>query len=172
MNVQTLIDHLNRHASDDGCTGVQEESCFRAFPDDPSRLCSQCLAQETAKAIASMMADIDEADHLRERLTDLLRRTAIALKGPEPPLVMHDWSDLPEVATRKFWYDAPEAAKAEAWVKDHATPTGEPCTWQTSYQGAIGGVLTYSFTPTSIGTVHKVRCTCGAEMDVTDYEAW
>lgn len=38
--------------------------------------------------------------------------------------------------------------------------------------GAIGGSLTYNFTPTSIGTVVMVSCACGHEMDLTDYGEW
>lgn len=39
------------------------------------------------------------------------------------------------------------------------------------YTGAVGGNLTFSFTPTSIGTVVKVRdSVTGAEIDVTDYD--
>lgn len=33
--------------------------------------------------------------------------------------------------------------------------------------GAIGGRLTYSFTPTSIGTIATVKCACGYEIDCT-----
>jgi hypothetical protein len=39
------------------------------------------------------------------------------------------------------------------------------------YGGAIGGHITYSFTPTSIGTVVKIHC-IGEELDVTEYETW
>ena len=39
--------------------------------------------------------------------------------------------------------------------------------------GAIGGRFTYSFSPTSIGTVVKVSdCITGKELDVTDYQDW
>lgn len=38
-----------------------------------------------------------------------------------------------------------------------------------TYTGAIGGRLTYSFTPTGLGTVVKVKCACGEEIDLTDY---
>lgn len=39
-------------------------------------------------------------------------------------------------------------------------------------QGAIGGRLTFSVTPTNIGWVVKVRCACEAEVDLTDYDSW
>lgn len=41
------------------------------------------------------------------------------------------------------------------------------------YYGAIGGELTYSFTPTSLGTVEKVfHSGTKQELDVTDYDSW
>jgi hypothetical protein len=44
------------------------------------------------------------------------------------------------------------------------------------YTGAIGGGLTYQFTPTSLGTVTKVIWNCGSPyeqvLDVTDYDCW
>lgn len=39
------------------------------------------------------------------------------------------------------------------------------------YSGAIGGAVSYIFTPTSIGFVVKVRC-YGKELDITDYSDW
>lgn len=40
------------------------------------------------------------------------------------------------------------------------------------YSGAIGGGLTYSFTPTGLGTIIKVKHSSGAELDLTFYEGW
>jgi hypothetical protein len=37
-------------------------------------------------------------------------------------------------------------------------------------EGASGGRLTFSFTPTNLGTVTKVTCACGEELDLTDYD--
>ena len=39
-----------------------------------------------------------------------------------------------------------------------------------TYEGAIGGKLTYSFTPTSVLQIIKIECVCGAGIDLTDYE--
>jgi hypothetical protein len=45
-----------------------------------------------------------------------------------------------------------------------------PCT---PYYGAIGGHLTYSFTPTSIGTIVVVENNVTKEkIDLTDYDLW
>ena len=41
------------------------------------------------------------------------------------------------------------------------------------YYGAIGGALTYSFTPTSIGTVTTVtHGATGEVLNLTDYDNW
>lgn len=41
-----------------------------------------------------------------------------------------------------------------------------------SNSGSIGGAITYSFTPTGLGVVVKVKCACGEEKDLTNYEEW
>lgn len=41
------------------------------------------------------------------------------------------------------------------------------------YAGAIGGRITYSFTPTSLGVVIKARdFFTKKEIDLTDYDSW
>lgn len=39
-------------------------------------------------------------------------------------------------------------------------------------EGSIGGKYTYSFTPTTLGTVDKITCACGKSCDVSNYELW
>lgn len=41
-----------------------------------------------------------------------------------------------------------------------------------SKSGAIGGRLTYAFTPTSLGVITVIKCACGAEVNVTDFDSW
>ena len=41
-----------------------------------------------------------------------------------------------------------------------------------TYAGAIGGRLSYVFTPTGLGTCVTVKCICGEELDLTDSENW
>lgn len=38
--------------------------------------------------------------------------------------------------------------------------------------GAIGGHITYSFTPTGLGTIAAIYCACGGKEDLTDFSAW
>ncbi len=51
-------------------------------------------------------------------------------------------------------------------ILDHSRMPGVNMT------GAIGGQYTYLFTPTSIGVVVRVKCACGAEIDLSNYEDW
>jgi hypothetical protein len=46
----------------------------------------------------ALREDSDDADTVRQRLADLLSRTADALKGAPAPLHLHSWHDLPEIA--------------------------------------------------------------------------
>jgi hypothetical protein len=39
------------------------------------------------------------------------------------------------------------------------------------YFGAIGGEVTFCFSPTGIGTIMIAKC-AGKEFDLTDYESW
>lgn len=65
-----------------------------------------------------------------------------------------------------FTLDKDECKKLNEWL-DALTPD------KNAYDGAIGGRLTYSFTPTSIGTIVKVKDNMsGSEIDLTDYESW
>lgn len=48
--------------------------------------------------VAELEAGRDGGDALRECMADILKRTAVALRGPEPPLTAWPWHDLPERA--------------------------------------------------------------------------
>lgn len=55
-------------------------------------------AEAAADEIARLSAEVAELDALRDKLADILSRTAVALRGPEPPLTRWSWHDLPERA--------------------------------------------------------------------------
>jgi len=41
------------------------------------------------------------------------------------------------------------------------------------YKGAIGGHISYEFTPTSIGDAVIMECSvCGVRENITDYDSW
>jgi len=37
---------------------------------------------------------------------------------------------------------------------------------------AIGGRLTYCYTPTGLGVITVVKCACGEKIDLTEYSLW
>lgn len=57
-----------------------------------------------------------------------------------------------------------QSERIEEWTHSHECHIVE--------EGAIGGKITYQFTPNAIGTTEKAVCACGAELDVTDYDSW
>jgi len=57
-----------------------------------------------------------------------------------------------------------QQAKLKAWVKEHE------CSIRGKRQGAIGGALTYRFTPTSINEIFTISCACGNEQYIDDGE--
>ena len=57
-------------------------------------------------------AENKELHALNETLADLLRRTMLAIRGPEPELTHWDWSDMPERAAAEV--TSRKAAQAEA----------------------------------------------------------
>jgi hypothetical protein len=59
-----------------------------------------------------------------------------------------------------FTLDDHDIADIKKWDQSHKCKfRNQNGTWK--YGGAIGGRLTYYFTPTSIGDVCEVKCACG-----------
>ena len=90
-----------------------------------------------------------------------------------------------------FQLDRSELLKLDGWLKKDIYPrvverqlqcpklakliTEDPRGHKVPYTGAIGGGLTYSFTPPSLGTVVKVTWNDGVlneTIDLTDYNLW
>jgi hypothetical protein len=66
------------------------------------------------------------------------------------------------------WWESIQK-KAISENKDRA----DPCFPDSVYYGAMGGGLSYSFTPTSLGTILVVKeAVSGEELNVTDALGW
>lgn len=71
--------------------------------------------------------------------------------------------------SRGFGLSKEEQIKFNKWIQKH----NKKCKYSDSMKtGAIGGRLTYMFTPTSLGVITKVKCACGEEIDLTDTDLW
>lgn len=68
---------------------------------------------------------------------------------------------------KQFHLSTEETLEYLNWKDNHDCPFADPMK-----QGAIGGRMTFSFTPTSLGLIAKVKCACGAELDLTHSEDW
>jgi len=67
-----------------------------------------------------------------------------------------------------------QVAQVREWENNHHCKlrTDEHGIKNEIYVGAIGGSLTYCFTPNGIGTAEGVKCACGEKLDLTDYDLW
>lgn len=73
---------------------------------------------------------------------------------------------LPPLTEREsmFSFNDIERIKVDEFIETHK------CT--ITYEGAIGGKISYIFTPTSLGIAKSVECACGQKSNVTDYSDW
>lgn len=56
----------------------------------------------------------------------------------------------------------------DAWHKTHDCDyVNDPCKI-----GAIGGRISYQFTPTGLGNILVVKCACGDKLDLTNSDNW
>ncbi len=61
----------------------------------------------------------------------------------------------------KFELDSDQKKKYQKWLKRH----DKTCVQKDTT--AMGGRLTYRFTPTGLGTITQVHCICGRKVDLT-----
>lgn len=65
----------------------------------------------------------------------------------------------------EFKLNEKENELAEKFLQEHRHPE--------IYKGAIGGHISYIFTPTSISDAVSIRCSiCDKEENITDYDTW
>ena len=68
-----------------------------------------------------------------------------------------------------FKLDNEETVKMQVWLIEH----DKVCKFRDGAKtGAIGGRISYTFTPTSLGIIKNVKCACGEETCVNDFEDW
>ena len=77
-------------------TYPQLQAQIDAAAKEIARLRSESATQ--SERLDALKAEKDELQALCDKLSGLLSRTAVALRGPEPPLTRWSWHDLPERA--------------------------------------------------------------------------
>jgi hypothetical protein len=63
-----------------------------------------------------------------------------------------------------FKLSAKEKERLDKWLKKHNKKCDDH--WEFSQH------LTYMFTPTGIGTIIEVKCSCGKKVGITDSSNW
>lgn len=70
-----------------------------------------------------------------------------------------------------FSYTEEQIKKLKEWQDNHNCKLSDDPNFPGEKAiGAIGGRFTHLFTPTSLGVIEKVKCGCGAEIDLTNYD--
>ena len=112
---------------------------------------------------------LDESlNSLKERFNDLVESNR-SLQEKLKEIKDEKWADKKlqemneqlEKMRREYYRGFPirdeERKKIDEWLVNHR-----------HYGGAIGGSHTYEFSPTSIGTIGKIKCMCGEEFTFVD----
>ena len=112
---------------------------------------------------------LDESlNSLKERFNDLVESNQ-SLQEKLKEIKDEKWADKRlqemneelEKMRREYYRGFPirdeEQKKIDEWLVNHH-----------HYGGAIGGTRTYEFSPTSIGTIGKIKCMCGEEFTFVD----
>lgn len=122
-----------------------------------------CIKYDKAKELQGMFDDVIKYIH------DVETERDDALKQ------LRDWNKNEEIVALKnelnnlrcksdFVLSEDEELTVKNWVTSHNNDKHKGNT----DSGAIGGRFTYCFTPTSIGTVGEVVCTCGDKFTFRD----
>jgi hypothetical protein len=104
----------------------------------------------------------------RTNITAYLESWKKTLESPIPTLhgFIRDAAILSHVHGHEI--TATFSITAEEWTKIN-TFREEHKALHKGHGGAIGGRFSYSFTPTTLFTVIRCECACGAHVDATDY---
>lgn len=65
-----------------------------------------------------------------------------------------------------------QAEQARVWEDAHDKAEHIPPGKKHRYSGAIGGAYTWHFTSTSLGVITSLRCSCGVEVNLTDWDTF
>ena len=97
MTADDLMRLIGRYteACDDLGAGLFEQT---AAETDAKHGKATFLHGKILTEVHRLHAEVAELDALRDKLAGILSRTAVALRGPEPPLTRWSWHDLPERA--------------------------------------------------------------------------
>ena len=119
------------------------------------------------QCIEAIVNRINEAEESKEAA---LKKLAEWNKDEELQKLRNELEETKEGLYRGFpiWKD--EEDKIEEWIDKHLEEKHGLITLNEKViaGGAIGGMFTYEFIPTSIGTICTIKCSCGDEFPFRD----
>ena len=128
------------------------------------------------KLLDDVRDEIEHIDTSRFAISEPVESETInKLKQQNKELTVDRWNLVSQIKTlesenkafnqRGFILTKEQQEKVDKWWEKHKQekhPDG--------YFGANGGALTYCFTPTSVGVIKDVSCTCGEKICLTNNE--
>lgn len=118
------------------------------------KISKQIDIEKTFTEIIEYLADCEKrVETAEKKVTDWNKDTEITKLRNE----IEQLKNKPNNNYMSFVVTRKEAEQIQEWKDQHIQTdhAGE------SYSGAIGGRYTYLFTPTSIGEIGEVKCSCG-----------
>lgn len=119
------------------------------------------------QCIEAIVNRINEAEESKEAA---LKKLAEWNKDEELQKLRNELEETKEGLYRGFpiWKD--EKDKIEEWIDKHLEEKHGLTTLNEKAMagGAIGGMFTYEFIPTNIGTIGTIKCSCGDEFTFRD----
>lgn len=148
----------------DNC--IHKDVCENYRIADPEVMahCKHYKGFITARSdINKLLNKINEEFEHQERIIDDLRKENNSLKDEhykdkQLQIMETRLTTLKQELHRGFHLSEKEAIAATAWMQKHNQEEHN-----NTSGGAIGGRYSYCFTPTSIGIIGTIRCSCGAE---------
>ena len=134
---------------------------YRAYCD--GEFCTVYDLDDALRAIKVRVKNNEETiERLREENLRLKEET---YKDNELSYMKKELIRIRADYNRGFPISKEENKKIEAWKRKHLAEAhgAKTSTERLEVSGAIGGTFKYEFTPTSIGVIGKVKCSCGAE---------
>lgn len=131
-------------------------------------LCDDCARREVPEHVR----ELDDRDNGERFLTRRGFADSRVYSAAELGPLLDEYAR--QTAAPQFSLTRAELARFEAWDAEHHPKCKyfDDGTSPVSPVGAIGGRLSFCFTPTGIGTAVTVECACGEKVNVTDYGSW
>lgn len=121
--------------------------------------------QKMEKFIHQQKVDLNSTENtIRQMEREIERLRSEAYKDEALQDANETIELLRKAFDKSFTISEEEYAEIENWKKQHELEAHNGA----GTTGAIGGRYTYSFTPTSLGTVGTIHCSCGAEFTFSE----